>query len=273
MERSEKNWRSIGIKPLDIELLNVDRDHYQRQLTPIHKAIIGSFDERKLGTIAVSKRADGTYWIIDGQNRWAACRALGRKTMRCEVYEGCTVEDEAAIFSGLDDRRALTPFSKFRARVCAGSPAEAAIERIFAAREQSLLSERFRAPKCALWVYQGCGGLSDQGPAVLVWAVNVYLKAWPAPKSASEAKSWIDGPMLKGIGAVGAKHPDVAVAEMARKLAEVTPDYIKASALAMGGGDLTNRIAFVVVNRYNHKRPVKTCLPQWVISTRFKRAA
>ncbi len=272
MGKSKRSWQSIGIETLDVAALKVDPT-YQRKVTTNLKALVDAFDERKLGLIHVSRRADETLWIIDGQHRWEACRALGRKTMRCEVYEGATVEDEAAIFDGLNNTKSVDPFYKFRARVRAGAEAEVAIEQLFASRGQSIIGERFRAPKCAEWFYEGCGGMTVNGPEVLAWAVDVYLMAWPSGPLAAEAKSHVDGVLLKGIAVVGAHYGDrVPAGELAKKLSGITSNAVKANALQMMGGPLWSRVAFVVVNRFNHKRTARHLVPQWVIGTRPKTA-
>ncbi|MEV5435833.1 ParB/Srx family N-terminal domain-containing protein [Streptomyces sp. NPDC052682] len=51
-----------------------------------------------VGSIIVSERADGDYYIIDGQHRARACTLAGFETITCEVHHDLTQAQEAMLF-------------------------------------------------------------------------------------------------------------------------------------------------------------------------------
>lgn len=80
---------------LPISVLNVDTA-YQKPLSKAHvKRIVAKFNPMGVGHIEVSKRADGTYWIFDGQHRTESYRTMGIQEIDCIVYEGLSIVDEA----------------------------------------------------------------------------------------------------------------------------------------------------------------------------------
>jgi hypothetical protein len=50
-----------------------------------------------LGFILVNRRADGTYWVIDGATRVLALRFLEVEYVNAELVEGWTLERERAV--------------------------------------------------------------------------------------------------------------------------------------------------------------------------------
>ncbi|MDW4106537.1 ParB/Srx family N-terminal domain-containing protein [Staphylococcus saprophyticus] len=76
------------------------------------KKIIKNFDHQKLHTIVVNKREDGSLYIIDGQHRVEALKELGIPLIEATIHEGLTVEEEAEMYYGINDRPAKSPNSK-----------------------------------------------------------------------------------------------------------------------------------------------------------------
>lgn len=80
------------------------------------------FHPEGLGKPIVSRRADGTIIVLDGQNRVALCRKVAWRgwgadgRIECEVHEGLTLVEEAGLFVLLAGHRSLTAMSKFLAR-------------------------------------------------------------------------------------------------------------------------------------------------------------
>lgn len=105
----------------------------QREFRKTHaESIAAEFELEGMGYPVVSLR-DGNYWILDGQHRIAALKLCGfsdSDQIECECYEGLTESDEAELFLRRDDRRAVTPFDKFRISITAGWQKECHIERI-----------------------------------------------------------------------------------------------------------------------------------------------
>lgn len=104
----------------------------QRELNPHWvNQIVANFNEAALGTPTLNFR-DGAWWIIDGQHRIEALRALGfdDTEIECWCYEGLTEQEEASKFLALNNRLTIPVFQKFRIGVEAGRPEEARINKI-----------------------------------------------------------------------------------------------------------------------------------------------
>lgn len=107
--------------PLPISILNVDGYQKLPYETRINH-IVKNFDPALLGDIVVNKRLDGTYYIIDGQNRCLALEKLGYKTIQCIIHEGLTPLEEAKIYDGLGVRNQQTPNEKIKSALFMGEP-------------------------------------------------------------------------------------------------------------------------------------------------------
>ena len=90
------------------------------------RVIAADFDPDKFGVLAVWHRSDleaghGRYVIIDGQHRAVALHLLHYDDQRvpCLLYSGLTMETAAELSVGLQDRRNLGPFDRYRAELAA----------------------------------------------------------------------------------------------------------------------------------------------------------
>ena len=102
------------------EVLNVDRDTYQRDVDQ-HKVtrIASKFSWPAFGVITCALRSDGSYWIVDGQHRWGgAMKRSDVKEVPCIVFESTGIVDEAQTFIDTNSlRRAVSAVGKFRAQL------------------------------------------------------------------------------------------------------------------------------------------------------------
>jgi hypothetical protein len=114
--------RRIGIESLPVDALLVDWT-YQRQSDPLWVSKQAKrFDQCLLRLATVSRRADGSNYLVDGQGRRLLCQAVGHPALDCEVYEGLTLAEEAALFRGLNQQRSMRYIDKMRAAIQAGEP-------------------------------------------------------------------------------------------------------------------------------------------------------
>jgi hypothetical protein len=90
------------------------------------------FNWMLLGTVLISRRADGSNVLIDGQQRAALTGAVAGRdaTMKCEVITGLNLREEAELFIGRNANRPVNAISKFYAEVTAGDPVCSAVHRI-----------------------------------------------------------------------------------------------------------------------------------------------
>lgn len=115
---------------LPVNILKVD-ESYQKPLSNAHvKKITKDFDYMGVGQIHVSKRANGTYWVFDGQHRTAAYRELGITDINAIVYEGLNIEEESKGYVYYNNTMKQTQLQKFKAELVAGVPEALEITRI-----------------------------------------------------------------------------------------------------------------------------------------------
>ena len=99
-------------------------DSYQRSVLPAYVAkLVGKWDLKKVGVITVSIRNRKPY-VIDGQHRVRAALELGLSDtkIRCEVYRGLSVEEEAQLFLALNDAKSVTAIDRYQAGLVANDP-------------------------------------------------------------------------------------------------------------------------------------------------------
>lgn len=109
---------------LNVNILHVDHS-YQRAPNRIHiKAIAAKFDWSLLHRLTINQRPDGSYYIIDGQQRWSALIKLdGDCNVDCVVHHLETIEEEATLYRHLNfDRKCPTALDHWRAMLAEGTP-------------------------------------------------------------------------------------------------------------------------------------------------------
>lgn len=106
----------------------------QRKFEAKHAASIARrYDPLMFGMGHVSVRADGKYYVLDGQHRCAAARQAGHGGIPVlfKIYRGLSSAEEAALFITLNaNKKAVTALDTFRLNVKAGHPASCDISRI-----------------------------------------------------------------------------------------------------------------------------------------------
>lgn len=114
--------------PTVVEWVSVDDLHfapeYQRELRESTvEFLVNNYRAREVGTIVVSRRSDGSLWVVDGQHRVAALRHLGIGVVRAEIHVGLSIVEEANLFEHLNrNRRAPSVFDLFRAQLAGQRP-------------------------------------------------------------------------------------------------------------------------------------------------------
>lgn len=102
------------------EELNVD-ESYQRTLDHgLVNDIAQKWNQAAADPILVSKRADGTMWIVNGQHRAAGARQAGVNEIDARIVEGLDRASEAELRLAGNTRRGDTAQEKFKAKIIAG---------------------------------------------------------------------------------------------------------------------------------------------------------
>lgn len=91
-------FQSLPVK----DLLKAD---YNRPINPQRvKKIVNEYDEAQIGALRVNKR-NGKFYVVDGQHRLEALKALGIRDVMCEISFGLTYQEEAYLYVKLDKER------------------------------------------------------------------------------------------------------------------------------------------------------------------------
>lgn len=195
------------------------------------KGIFANFVPEVGGSIVVSLRADGSYWIIDGQHRKRVYDLAGITHIVCEVHEGLSLQDGATLFLILNRESAKPNASdEYTVGLHAGLP-------LFTETEKALQTHGLKIDNAAtgdkIAAVAGILKVTDlYGADTLDRALAVAEKAW-----GRSAKTW-DGMLIGGLGKLLFSHPQVVDKELATKLSKYVPQawIIKVNTLATQGG-------------------------------------
>lgn len=138
-QRAQQHSSELGARPLvvwlGLELLKVDK-RYQREINKHGAAhinrILKAFNWNCYQPVIVTAREDGTYAVIDGQQRLEAAKKHPLvDALPCYVIDAPDVARQAAVFVAVNSvRRALTSQQKFWAAHAAGDKHAIALARI-----------------------------------------------------------------------------------------------------------------------------------------------
>jgi hypothetical protein len=231
---------------------------YQRDLDPKRVTkMIHDFDQRLVGVLEVSARADGRFAILDGQHRWAAiCQAHPYGTnahLACQIHTGLTVEEEAHLYYELDTKRKnLSWWERWRARRGTGDPAVLAIEEVLTRHNlqvhPSAIDGNLRATKAIETIVTQLGEL-QMLDNVLVVLTSAYGRAFDA----------FDGALMQGVALVLGNYDldELDLDRLVTQLTDIPPRQLRARAASMREahrGTLPRLCAAVIVERYNSAR-------------------
>lgn len=185
VERSARlRWVPIAkmkVNPLAQRELNQARvDH-----------LAANFDLEQIGTPTVSER-EGSFFIIDGQHRAEALRAMGwgDQQIQCWTYTGLTEQEEAETFLKLNDVLAVEAMARFRAGVHAGRGVECDIDRIVRAQGLCITKDSLPGAIRAVGTLRRVYGRTDA--KTLGRALRIVRDAYGDPG--------LEAPVIDGIG-------------------------------------------------------------------------
>lgn len=159
---------------------------YQRPIIREHvNDIARTFDPDKVGAIVVSGRADGSYWVLDGQHRIAAMRLIGYDDpVQCVVYSGLSIKREATMFAAQADARRVPPIYLYQAKVASGDARYMAVDAIVRAVGYEVTLQRrgpdvIQSPQALFTIYNEGG--ADQLEYILTLLADVWAGADTTP--------------------------------------------------------------------------------------------
>lgn len=223
--------------------------------------IADELDPDALGVIQVSEREDGTLVVIDGWHRVQALRKIGWQDQRveCKVRKGLTVQEEARLFTELNNTVKPRYIDNFFVRVEAGDPDAVAISQLI--RSAGLAIGRqsrdghITAVQSLERVYKGDGRVTKRAnPEAVRDLLKIVSSAWGSSSTA------LNGSILEGVGRVLLRYNGKTdINDLAKKLGPIHGGAagLLGDARAMRdirGGSLASAVAGVVVSTYNKGR-------------------
>jgi len=247
-----------NVRLVPVGLLKVD-PRYQAALVQNRAIRIAmEFNPAALGFLTVSLRADGFYYIIDGQHRFEAILLLvdeAPKRLWCDVKEGLSLAEEAELFCRLNDARKPTAIARFRAAVVAGDSEAKDINRIIKKNgwelDASKKAGRFCAVTAAQKVYNGFRAKKSPNPELLDMTLSTLARAWGVDDTNSSSSV-----AVRGVGYVFARYNGrVDKDRLATQLAKHGSPAMFLGAVkgarSLVTGDTTSAAAEVVIAQYN----------------------
>lgn len=203
--------------------------------------------------IRVNMRDDNTIWVIDGQHRWAAAARAGVPQIKATVFYGLTLEQEAAMFTLLQQGRTGIRFrDAFRARITAGEPIAVAIkeavEGVGCQLDYTSVSRAHNAVSALAvmeQIYQAGGA------AGLRLVLRLLREVWPDDRDA------LSESMIVGLYILLREQSDtIDYGRLTAQLRATTPNKIQRAAQAARtqvGGSLGPHIAIAMAMEYNKR--------------------
>lgn len=205
---------------VDVDQIRVD-PKYQREETPGWITWLAEhWKDSAVGVLTVSRRADGLYYVIDGQHRLAAARRTGRHLVPCEIWANLSDSEEADKFLDLNTTRNVRAIDRFRAAVEAGHPDQCEIQKIVHDAGWHISDESHDAAIRAVAALEEVYGASknpdkERHPDTLTLTLHVVTKAWGFDRDATA------GFLLQGLGRFLHRYNElVDVDVLIRKLAK-----------------------------------------------------
>lgn len=171
------------------------------------------------GTLIVSKRVDGTYFLVDGQHRHRAMQLLGIEETPCEVHHDLTQTEEAILFL-IKNRESSKPnaIDEYKIGLTGRIP-------LFVDTQEVLDSKGLQVGATSTNSIGAVNGLlritETYGPEVLKRTLDVAEEAWERT-----AETW-DGMLLGGLGMFLGKHGAQVDSdtELAKRLGKAGPAW------------------------------------------------
>jgi hypothetical protein len=254
--RTQAKWEWLSVAEMKVDA------RAQRILRPAWcKRRVGLFNPDQLGAICISRREDGTLWIMDGQHRVELVRMVGwgDQKMFCEIFENLTIKEEAALFLARNDKISPRTFDKFVVGITAQEDVPVAIQRIVSSLGLKLAEGNTDASISAVsslrWIYEGgSNSSSKEGALALGHTLRAILDAW------GPAGGNFQGDVISGLGLVHLRYgKKLDHSSLVDTLIRVNGGAIgllhAAKAIREGyGGRLAMSVGAAIVLRYNRKK-------------------
>lgn len=258
----------VTIEWLPANILSVDPS-VQRVFNPRRAEKINSdFDETALGMFTISRRADGTHHIVDGQHRHGVVILRGEDTrlLHCEVHANLTHQQEARLFRLRNNAQPVSVLERFLVRVEEEEPIATAISQVLGERGWRLgtakLDGVFGAVASIEGPYTRAEKAHGEGRELTGWVIDVATKAW------DHDSNGVRGEIVTGLSHLYLRHGKaIDTAKLVQELGVFTggPRGLIARAKSLKefrGGTTGDAMAENMINLINKGRRLHR-LPDW----------
>lgn len=198
---------------VEIATLKIDRDAQRTLNEKRAQDIAASLVHEAVGSIVVSRRANGDLYIVDGQHRTRACELAGVKAMKAEVHHDLDRAQESVLFL-IKNRESHKPrpIDEYRVGLTGGVALFVDTDKVLKAHNLDIGSSSTNS----VGAIQGILRITDRyGADILDRTFFVAEWAWGRSQ-----ETW-DGMLLGGIGMFLGRHgqdPRVDDRQLAAKL-------------------------------------------------------
>lgn len=191
--RADQEYTYGTAKIIDVPIKKfITNEAYQRALhEPTIEKIGRNHSQDRYGLPVVRSLDDGTFEVVDGQNRIEYARRQGWSIVTCQVADRGTVEEAAALYVELrEDQRPLRPADTFKGRLAQRAPW--ALEMEASLTKRGLLVTGSKHPN-AVPLSTMKGVYARRGIVRLERVIDVILSSWPDGESRRFGSSIITG--------------------------------------------------------------------------------
>lgn len=204
----------------DVDVRQINVDLYQRVINEKRvRAMVRDWKPLIAGVLELSRRRDGSYFVIDGQHRVSALLQMadqGPRIVRAVVWHGLSPKQEAEKFAEAQDakhRRPIVPEDTHNARVYAEDDRALAINAAVEAVGFRIGKASGNESLTKLPAVQKLYDVEERyGLDILAAALQFIAKVWgttPPP----------EGPLVGGVAQFMAMYPDARYTPLMRRLA------------------------------------------------------
>ncbi|MGV9725160.1 DUF6551 family protein [Nocardia beijingensis] len=219
--------------PLKVRDLQIDPEAQRTLVERRAQNMANNWVHEAAGTLIVSKRSDGSHYLVDGQHRWRAMQLLKIEEAQCEVHHDLSQTEEAILFL-IKNRESSKPnaIDEYKIGLTGKIP-------LFVDTDEVLKAKSLQVGATSTNSIGAVNGIlritETYGPEVLKRTLDVAEEAW-----GRTAETW-DGMLLGGLGTFLGKHGVQVTTneELAKRLGKAGPAWQwkgRIHALSTNGG-------------------------------------
>lgn len=197
--RYKEEWISVRDLTVDPKVQRAELDY--KKVDNIER----NFNPDALGTLTVSRRANGEQILLDGWHRHQAVKKRfgDDREVYARVFEGLTFQEECQMFLDLNTTNRPKVFDAWQVRVRMGEPVATQITEILHAFGWEVTAQSGNGAFNAITAAERLGRLSDEveaEPNLVHATILVITKAW------GKSRHGVVGVLFEGLGAFLAEY-------------------------------------------------------------------